>query len=393
MNILFIAFMPIVPYVGGVQRVTDALSRELMRQGHKAVFLCYKYKPDLSLPVYACDQLYIEPNGRSDDEVGGELAAIVAKYGVTHVVCQTCDDSSNRIVSLLPQPLRSKVVYVYHIIPFYYMRYTRREIAGFPTHNWRQRLFKAASMVCPAVHRNFFRYHEEKTMRRGLQLAARFCFISDHFYKNVLEVIPDAPQEKFAAINDPNSYPAQQGLAPYAGREKAVLWVGRVENSQKNIFGFLRMWKRFVRMCPEWKAFVVGTGGDLEAAKAMAANGKIPQVSFEGGQSDVRQYFRRCRFFAMTSFWESWGMTLTEAMTCGCIPVAMDTFATLHDIMDHGKSGLICPPSEDAMAQTLAQAAADEAMCEKLAQGAVAKIAKFDVSIIARQWVQLLESL
>ena len=53
MNILFISPIPIIPYFGGIERVTDILSRELQRRGHCVVFLCYRDKNVLSHNKFA----------------------------------------------------------------------------------------------------------------------------------------------------------------------------------------------------------------------------------------------------------------------------------------------------------------------------------------------------
>ena len=39
MNILFLFYKPIIPSEGGVQRVTNSLTEELLKRGHNVVFL------------------------------------------------------------------------------------------------------------------------------------------------------------------------------------------------------------------------------------------------------------------------------------------------------------------------------------------------------------------
>lgn len=393
MNILYIFIIPIIPYQGGVQRVTETLSREFMKRGHGVTFLTYDFKELVDSPDIICPQRYVELNNRSDDEVKKDLDSIVSEFGISHVINQGCNEQTNRIVRLLPDSLRSKVVYCYHVIPFGYMSYTRWQIKGAPTENFRQKLFKSVSMLFPYVFKSFFSYIEKKSLRQGFRQAAKFCFISDKYFKNVLDNMPDASKDKFVAINNPNSYCIQDHLLGYDERENAVVWVGRLENSQKNILGFLKMWKTFSDNHPGWKAYVVGEGSDLENVRTYIANHNSSNVFLEGSQSDVMSYYKKCKFLVVTSFGESWGMIITEAMTCGCIPAVMNTFPTLADIVDDRQNGLICPTDENEMAALLSNTVKDTALCNKLSANAVEKVKIFDVSIIASQWETLLESL
>ena len=43
----------------------------------------------------------------------------------------------------------------------------------------------------------------------------------------------------------------------------------------------------------------------------------------------------------MTSRVEGWGLTLTEAMQTGTVPVAFDAYASLRDIVADGETGVI----------------------------------------------------
>jgi glycosyltransferase involved in cell wall biosynthesis len=43
----------------------------------------------------------------------------------------------------------------------------------------------------------------------------------------------------------------------------------------------------------------------------------------------------------MTSVNEGWGMTLLEAQQNGCVPVVMDSYSSLHEIITNNINGLI----------------------------------------------------
>ena len=153
------------------------------------------------------------------------------------------------------------------------------------------------------------------------------------------------------------------------------------------------MWSLFSQNHPDWNTYIVGDGDDFEYFKAYVSKKNIRNLHFEGAQQDVMPYYKKCRFIAVTSFGESWGMILTEAMTCGCIPIVMNTFATLTDIVDDRINGLISDFDDKQMANLLATAAADVELCKSLSKNAVEKAEKFDVKVIADSWISLLQSL
>lgn len=393
MNILFIATFPIIPHEGGVQRVTDTLSKELLNRGHKIYYLCHARKHKLSYPSFTCPQLYVELHNKSDKELQNELKGIVEQHGITHVVNQTCTMETNRIIRNLPKSLQYKIVYTHHVIPFACECITRKRILEAPARNIRQLIFKWCSVVFPCIYRGFFAKNEKRCLVDAFPLAAKFCLISDKFYNNVTRNIPNAPISKFTAINNPNSFLYQTEIPSYDSRENSILWVGRVEHGGKNLLGFIEVWSEFVKKHKDWKAYVLGKGDALEYFKSYVNKKCIPNISFEGNQNDIMHYYKKCKFLCVTSYSESWGMVLTESMVCGCVPVAFNTFATLTDIIDDGKNGIVCKPDITDMVLRIDKVANNSVLWTNLSKNAVQKAKKFDVSVIASHWETLLKSL
>ena len=234
---------------------------------------------------------------------------------------------------------------------------------------------------------------EKRNLLEGIKQASKFCLISYKFVPNILKIIPDFPKDKIVAINNPNTYSVQSELPNFESREKSVLWVGRVENGQKNLTGFINMWSIFSQSHPEWKAYVVGDGDDFDYFKSFIVKNNIQGLKLVGSQKDVMSFYKRCRFIAVTSYGESWGMILTEAMTCGCIPIVMNTFATLTDIIDDNENGLISDFDEKQMAEKLRSVVDNLGLCKTLSDNAIEKVKIFDVKNITDSWISLLQSL
>lgn len=393
MNIMFVVGSPVIPHVGGVERVTSVISKEMLRRGHNIIFLCYDESEFVEYHNFIAPQEYLDEKNQNDTELRESLARIVAKFSIDRVICQLFNTKIARIISNLPNELKGKVVTCTHTLPFESDRLTRKRLLLSPQGNIRQIVFKVASLMFPSIARNYFNRYEKTCFESCLPLTAKACFLSEKFFPIVKKHIPNAPIEKFVAIGNPNSFPPQKTILDENNRENALLWVGRIENAQKNIDGFLTMWKSFSAIHPDWKAYVVGTGKDLNKYLKKSKLGKWKNLSFEGAQSDVAKYYKKCKYFCMTSFGESWGMVITEAMTFGCVPVAMNTFPTLSDIIDHKKSGIICNPDSKSMAMELHNSIESPTEWKQLSNCAVEMVKRFDVSSVANKWEELLNCL
>jgi len=136
---------------------------------------------------------------------------------------------------------------------------------------------------------------------------------------------------------------------------------------------------------------IVGDGEDLETIKEKAKN--LDRFYFEGRQKS-ESYFEKASIFIMTSTFEGFGMTLVEAQKYACIPVVMDSFLSLSDIIENGKNGFITPDGDiNAMAEKIQMLMTDESLRKEIALNGLQSVKKFDVKIIAQKWEGLFNEL
>lgn len=89
-----------------------------------------------------------------------------------------------------------------------------------------------------------------------------------------------------------------------------------------------------------WQLEIVGDGPDLANYKHIANELGLRRVKFEGYQNPDA-YYEKSRLFLMTSAFEGFPMTLVESQQRGVVPVVMDSFSSLHDIVKDGYNGKI----------------------------------------------------
>lgn len=245
--------------------------------------------------------------------------------------------------------------------------------------------------------------YEAYTMKRRIKIVEdylphvdRFVFLSPRFQKQYQKVAhKDNRNGQLSAIANP--LPTQEAMDKdvLARKEKLVLLVGRMEETQKKITHAIKAWAMIERDSDlqDWHFEVVGQGRDLDRYKQMAARMNLKRISFEGFQDPI-PYYQRARIFLMTSAFEGFGMTLIEAQKNGVVPIVMDSFLALHDIIANGENGIITPNADiSTFACELSQLMKSSDKQNELARAGMKSCERFNVKNIVDQWERLIRNI
>lgn len=199
---------------------------------------------------------------------------------------------------------------------------------------------------------------------------------------------------KFTIIPNPLSYDEFATYEEICTKEQVVLVVARFEEGVKRLSYALKIWHRLeCKGVDGWRLVIVGDGDDRELYLELSRQLGLKNISFEGRRNPL-EYYRKAAVFMMTSLFEGFGVTLTEAQQMGVVPMAMDSFDAVHDIIVHGESGLIIPDNDlDTYAESLYQLLADKAYREQLALNATVSSKNFSIDTVAFKWCNLFKSL
>ena len=145
-------------------------------------------------------------------------------------------------------------------------------------------------------------------------------------------------------------------------RDRTVLYVGRVERSSrwKGLQVLVDALPRLRGLVPGVRLAVVGDGDDVEALQKQAADlGVADLVDWHGrvAHDELPAHYRRAGATVLPSLTESesFGMTLAEALACGC-PVVGSDVGGIPFVVRDGVDGRLVPPGD---ATALADALAD----------------------------------
>lgn len=389
MRILFLNFIPIISYIGGVQRVTDNLAKELTKRGHKVYFAYYEERNIPKDYVFSCPQYYIRVNKLNLSSSLEVWRSLLVDNHIECIINQEGDEVSSYLLANTPFVI--KKITVNHGQPFHGLEYLRLIFMFSKPKSLRENIIKYIGIFCPFIIKKRYINIFKSSLNQLLSVSDKYCVLSDRYIERIKKYYPCIDTNKFCVIPNPVIIDSSNN---YSLKENIVLYVGRLANNPKNINSFLDMWKILADHNSGWKAVIVGDGPDREELIRYCLKNKINRVSFEGYKDDVSSYYKKAQFICLTSIHESWSMSLVEGMSYGCIPFVYKTYEATETIIDDKINGfLIKPFSPQEMAMHI-QYMIDHPD-ERLSVGMKArdKSRQFSLDKVTDMWEKLLNSM
>ena len=95
----------------------------------------------------------------------------------------------------------------------------------------------------------------------------------------------------------------------------------------------------------------------------------------------------------LVSEYEGFGIVLIEAQSFGCVPVALDSYSALHDIVINGNNGVIIeyPFQIDKFVSEIAFLIDNKDKLEEYELNAIKSVEKFSLPNVVKMWLKLFE--
>ncbi|MEL6655588.1 MAG: glycosyltransferase [Bacteroidota bacterium] len=372
---------------GGVQRIVEKIGGYFASQGHQVYFYSTKNSGHIA-PHYGTLEHAQEPGGPDNAANLTHLRAVLQKYQpdvvlnempYEHGLRRTLKAAKEELGFLLLGCLNNSLFSVKNNLA----KYATEVLPG-----WAGRLLNNA-----LGHRLLLAYHKRKHSR-DLQ-----AILED----NDLFVLPTASQanvdelryfvgdfgaDKVAGI--PNSIPGFR-LDQVAKKEKVLLYVGRLNNSQKRSDLLLPVWRELVDQLPDWKFEIVGDGPYLQELRKQLAKAPVDRVYLRGFQVPT-EYYERAAIFIMPSSYEGFPSVLLEAQSNGVIPVAFDSYPALSWIVNDGQDACLIPAfNTTEMAAAILRLAQDEKSRARMREACRTNARRFTIDQVGEQWLELFE--
>lgn len=219
-----------------------------------------------------------------------------------------------------------------------------------------------------------------------LERCEKYVLLSSRFEEDFKKIVKMPTHEhKILSINNPLNITPANTLPE---KKNIVLFVGRLEHV-KRLDLCLDFWMEFVKECPDWKFVIVGDGSQRMALENRVRENDIRNVEFKGFDSPL-SYYESAKLFWMTSDYEGWGLTLVEAMSQGCVCIARDSFAAVHDIISTENGAVVDKDDFSAFVNKSVEIAQNQPLFSKLAMSAIESSKKFEPEVIMEKWEKLL---
>jgi glycosyltransferase involved in cell wall biosynthesis len=381
MKILWLYNMPLIPEAGGTERITSLVAKGLSGLGYDCMGILVFSESDrkMSYDGESVDDLYEFLRVNNVDVVINQIAY------ATWLLAMFLDNGGarwkkdgGRIISCLhfdPKPASN----------LYFLK-------GISEKSVRDYLNIAKSYI-------LYPYY---AFRQSQNIGNVYNWIYDHSDKYVTlserhfpffkKVTRRAEYDKLVAINNPLTFDDISSESILDEKRKVILVCSRMDEYYKRLSIVLKAWKQLQNnpIAKDWQLKFVGIGPCLEGYKRYAESNSLERVSFEG-RRNPDEYYREASIFLLTSKNEGWGLTLTESLQRGVVPVVMNTCPVFSDIITHGYNGYLSPGSNvKIFTNYILSLMSDERRLRAMQSNALVSAKRFTLAQTIKHWIEII---
>ena len=366
--------------------MTHTLTLELQRRGYQVFYLIYNCSITIQHQYpYPAPLTYLPSSELLSEENIQFYHEYLSKHKIDIVINQSGNFDDSRLWVNTGKK-KIKVISVLHSNPWVaYKHLWSSDVFPLKNDTRIEYLKRIARIILyPKIKRRFY-LSRKNHFKNLLPKTDLVCTLSANYFKELSDICPGY-ENKYIAIPNPNSYSADLiDNIELIQKKKQILFVG-LYGPQKREDRLIKIWRKLYKSYPDWELIMVGDGrkNRVQYLKRLASG--IPNIRFEGFQNPL-PYYKEAAIFCMTSNYEGWGMVLTEAMQCGTVPIAFNSFAAVTDIIDNGRNGILISPFHiDDYVKQLKRLMDTPALLQTMAKNAQTDIQKYSVEHIADLW-------
>lgn len=203
---------------------------------------------------------------------------------------------------------------------------------------------------------------------------------------------------KEKVISIPNmlvTYPEQ--VSDRSHVQKRVICVGRYAY-QKGYDMLLESWRLVGETHPDWSLHIYGSHdggvGDFQRLQEQVDECQIGNVFMHQSTNDIYSCYAESDFSVMSSRFESFGLVLIEAMSCGLPVISFDCKYGPKSIIQKGETGMLVTKGNiKEMATAICSMIEHDEERQRMAEQARQESKKYHSEIIMPIWYEFYESL
>jgi len=395
-NILFVFDVPIIPHNGGVQRITDTLTKNFIKEGHNVTFLA-RIKTTQEFNNYATKQLYFPNEELNSTENITFYHNLIKELDVNIVINQNGAEEASYLYCNVPK--EAKLITVVHNEPML-SYWTEKHALKNLLYNYSPKVivrYLIKTVILP--FRCQYNKCKAKTFGKKLytyilEKSDELVLLSEKYFDDIKFVTDNkCDYSKLIAIPNANTYVITSDTIP--PKKKQILYVGRFDIRQKRPDRLLHIWERVCDKYPDWEMLIIGGQNQpyQDYLNRYIRINKLPRITIEASSNPLEHY-QQSAIFTLVSNYEGFGLVITEAMQNGAVPVVFNSYGAAEDIISDNNDGfLITPFDYDEFADKLSKLMCDDTLREKMAQEGSNAVNRYNLENIYPQWKALINSL
>lgn len=385
MNILFIDNLEPNPLLGGISRVISCLASSLKENygfvvSHAAEKFDKHKQTELDI-ILKDDQSYIP---RLRQFLINKDIDIIVNMRPTY-----CVD----IINKAKAGLKCKYIIEYHSTPFYARKDKKFAFKRLLRYDIKQEPFKYSIklLLFPLwYHLSYLRV--SKLWKRNYISADKYILLSNNYIDDFVNEFNITDASKLLAINNPLSYKDFLPISRLQNKQKRVLIVSRLWN-YKRVDMSLEIWKLIEKQVGDWELRIIGDGPEEEYLRRLVCRYNLKRVVFVGN-TEPKEEYEKAALFISNSAIDGWMITLTEAQQMGTVPLVMDSYKAVYQIITNHEDGIIIQNNNiDEFAIQLLTLMKNDVKREEMAKAAIKNSKRFAAENIVAQWVELFQEL
>lgn len=188
----------------------------------------------------------------------------------------------------------------------------------------------------------------------------------------------------------PNYYSCHSGSnVDMMTEKKRVISVGRLDY-QKGQDLLLQAWAIVEAKHPDWYLDIFGDGIELEALNVQRLSLHLQNVVIHSSITDIYAEYIQSDFLVCSSRWESFGLIIIEAMSCGIPVVSFDCDNGPRNIITDGEDGLLAKNGSIVdLADKINQMIENSSERRQMGVHALRNVDRFKEEVVFKQYLEL----
>ena len=381
MNIAIIITQPFDPDAGGVQRVTDNISKIFKANSHTVSIISFNNEIsnslDPSISVFSVTSDY-------------ELKEVLSELSVDIIINQEGYSLKFTKIILKSKTKKVKLINNLHINPLNFYQNQNLFISTFLES---KNLGFLNNFVLRKLILGYHILKQNIELYYIIKKTDAFVMLSEKFKAELFFLAPVLKKYKNKIYGIGNPFQRPRIDISKIEKENIILFVGRLNILQKRVDLLLEIWKKLHEQAPNWQFWVCGDGEDQYYMEQFCQENKLDRVTFFG-KVNPTEYYKKAKIFHMTSAFEGFGNVLIEAQSYGCVPMLFNSYSAASDIVYHNENGILVQPFDcNEYAAETKKLMDNPVKTSELALNAYENVLRFSYEETYKKWEKVFESL